>query len=386
MGDAMVVVDERGSVTLANPAAERMLGAEVRQVPLAGGPSITVATAWTETLCSEPGKCRSSAPWAAKLWTPARCFCATPRAQPDVRLSITARPVREANGRLAGAVAVFRDVTERSRAAEDLAVQRLSSVLEASGVVLGSLESGGGPAFAHRSRAADRSCRRLRDLEAPRRRMADRLLDRTLGRISAAGGRRRLIRSTPPSCWRTFSMRRFPTAGALYGAKEFAPCSRALVPARRLLRLADFLCPPIEALRRDRDGDGPGARKPGLRRDRHRRLYEQQMRMRARAEEAERRSTLLTEATGMLGSSLDYETTLAQVARMAVPHFADRCGIEMAQPDGSTRLMALAHADPAKAERGLVPDLGHAGLLAEVFHTGRLPSSCWRARPKTPST
>ena len=37
----------------------------------------------------------------------------------------------------------------------------------------------------------------------------------------------------------------------------------------------------------------------------------------------------------MLASSLDYETTLASVAKLAVPLFADWCGVDIAEADGS---------------------------------------------------
>jgi GAF domain-containing protein len=57
----------------------------------------------------------------------------------------------------------------------------------------------------------------------------------------------------------------------------------------------------------------------------------------------------LADAAEELASSLDYETTLAHVARLAVPRFADWCAIDLV--DG-TRLnrVAVAHVDPAKVE------------------------------------
>ena len=57
---------------------------------------------------------------------------------------------------------------------------------------------------------------------------------------------------------------------------------------------------------------------------------------------------LLAEAGEALGSSLDYETTLQRVARMAVPTFADWCGVSMPRGDGSMDQVAVAHADPDK--------------------------------------
>ena len=57
---------------------------------------------------------------------------------------------------------------------------------------------------------------------------------------------------------------------------------------------------------------------------------------------------LLAEAGEALGSSLDYETTLQRVARMAVPTFADWCGVSMPRGDGYMDQVAVAHADPEK--------------------------------------
>ncbi|HVX66051.1 MAG TPA: response regulator, partial [Bryobacteraceae bacterium] len=80
-------------------------------------------------------------------------------------------------------------------------------------------------------------------------------------------------------------------------------------------------------------------------------LYEEQTRLRARAEESERRAGFLAQATAILASSLDYETTLLQVARLAVPGLADWCSVEILEADGSIRQLALAHADPSKLQR-----------------------------------
>ena len=56
----------------------------------------------------------------------------------------------------------------------------------------------------------------------------------------------------------------------------------------------------------------------------------------------------LFEAGTALSSSLDYETTLATVARLAVPHFADWCAVDMLGDDGLAHRLAVAHSDPEK--------------------------------------
>src|SRR5439155_16612263 len=48
-----------------------------------------------------------------------------------------------------------------------------------------------------------------------------------------------------------------------------------------------------------------------------------------------------------LASSLDYSTTLARVARLAVPTLADWCAVEVLD-GGRLHTLAVAHVDPAK--------------------------------------
>ncbi|HEX8793382.1 MAG TPA: ATP-binding protein [Polyangiaceae bacterium] len=62
----------------------------------------------------------------------------------------------------------------------------------------------------------------------------------------------------------------------------------------------------------------------------------------------ERWRSFLSEASVVLGSSLDYQATLAQVARCAVVVLADWCVVDIAQPDGTIRRVAGVHADPKK--------------------------------------
>jgi PAS domain S-box-containing protein len=65
---------------------------------------------------------------------------------------------------------------------------------------------------------------------------------------------------------------------------------------------------------------------------------------------AEQAWQFLAAVGAALGSSLDYEATLAQVADLAVPQVADWCGVEILGPDGRLDQLALAHVDPAKRE------------------------------------
>src|SRR3954462_462361 len=56
----------------------------------------------------------------------------------------------------------------------------------------------------------------------------------------------------------------------------------------------------------------------------------------------------LAQASGVLAGSLDYERTLAEVARLAVPDVADWCAVDIVEEDGSLRQITSVHPDPAR--------------------------------------
>ena len=62
---------------------------------------------------------------------------------------------------------------------------------------------------------------------------------------------------------------------------------------------------------------------------------------------AEERQSFIAETGWVLGSSLDYERTLADVARLAVPRVADWCTVDIFV-DGRLERLALEHVDPLK--------------------------------------
>jgi PAS domain S-box-containing protein len=89
----------------------------------------------------------------------------------------------------------------------------------------------------------------------------------------------------------------------------------------------------------------------------------------------EERLRFLAEASRVLGSSLDYETTLAGLARLAVAAMADYCLVDLVDDDGRVRRVAAAHADPARQQlaerlRAFPPGPQSAGI-PRVLRTGR---------------
>ncbi|MCY1075380.1 sensor histidine kinase [Archangium lansingense] len=65
---------------------------------------------------------------------------------------------------------------------------------------------------------------------------------------------------------------------------------------------------------------------------------------------AEHRQAFLSSVSETLASSLDYEDTLAHVVQRAVPMLGEGCLLDMVEPEGPMRRLAVAHVDPTRAE------------------------------------
>ncbi|MGZ3460309.1 MAG: PAS domain-containing protein, partial [Archangium sp.] len=85
----------------------------------------------------------------------------------------------------------------------------------------------------------------------------------------------------------------------------------------------------------------------------------------------------LAQAGTLLASSLDYETTLTALTRLAVPQLADWCSLDIQGEDGAVRLLAVAHVDRSKVRwahelrRRYPPDPKDSHGIHEVIRTGR---------------
>ena len=95
---------------------------------------------------------------------------------------------------------------------------------------------------------------------------------------------------------------------------------------------------------------------------------------RKRAEDAQ---VLILEASAVLGTSLDYRRTLAQVAQLVVPRMGDWCAVHVVDDDDSLREIAVVHTDPAKVKFVLElqerypPDPNAPTGVPYVVRTGR---------------
>ena len=74
---------------------------------------------------------------------------------------------------------------------------------------------------------------------------------------------------------------------------------------------------------------------------------------RDRALELEARARFLAEASRVLASSLDFETTLQSVARLALPRLGDWCIVDVVDEEGEERPVAVASVDQADRDIAL---------------------------------
>jgi PAS domain S-box-containing protein len=82
----------------------------------------------------------------------------------------------------------------------------------------------------------------------------------------------------------------------------------------------------------------------------------------------------LADATNLLSSSLDHETTMRRLAQLAVPRIADWCAVEVGDP-GRAQQLAVAHVDPDKVQfarefRERYPEDPETGAVPTVMRTG----------------
>ncbi|MEH2114201.1 AAA family ATPase [Nostoc sp.] len=102
----------------------------------------------------------------------------------------------------------------------------------------------------------------------------------------------------------------------------------------------------------------------------------QEQTARQEAEANQQRAAFLAQVSATLASSLDYESTLASVANLVVPYFADWCSVDLLQDNQFINRVAVAHRDPEKVKLGwelhqrYPRKLDEPGGVPKVLRTG----------------
>ena len=381
--DAIVSKDLNGVIMSWNPAAERMFGYSESE---AVGQSITLILPPDRRAEEDQvlGHIRAGEP--VEMETVRRH-----RSGSRIDISLKVSPVKNADGRIVGASKIARDITARKRdEAERAELQRrLSLLVEASASLLNSPETesvrSATMSLARQLLVADGYAVWVNDPGQPGWRaaasegisadFANRVICVIPGRrgaprvvlFGAPGGHRR---RAPNHCSRN-SWRHTGTRGS-------GPCSCArcgLAPSAwqhsssttaRAHAFGDIDVQTGQALANLAAAALTTAD-----------LYEEQRAQRHAAESRQRQAAFLADATTILSRSLDYEHTLAVVARLAVPEIADWCVVDMLDEVGRLQRLAVAHFDPAKVEyaRALQQrypaDPNSTAGVHEVLRTGK---------------
>ena len=109
----------------------------------------------------------------------------------------------------------------------------------------------------------------------------------------------------------------------------------------------------------------------------HARLHDARDRALAEAEAARQRAAFLAEASAALAASLDFDATLEQIARLAVPALADMCSVFVRAEDGEIRRAVTAHGDTTRADladalnRHRPGPISSRGNVAVAIQTGQ---------------
>jgi PAS domain S-box-containing protein len=218
-------------------------------------------------------------------------------------VSLTISPIRDSSGYIVGASTIARDITERKRAEEALKQSELlyHTVIEQAteNIFLVDVETRlimeSNPAFQKTLGYAEEELRSLTlyDIVAADRKSVDMNIRRVLGKNPFVGERK-------------------------YRRKDGSLVDVEVSASTILRNGRETLC-----------------------------TVAHDVTDRKRAEEAQR---FLSEAGATLSSSLDHRTTLASVARLAVPRLADWCAVDIVEEEGSLERLAVEHKDPQKVQ------------------------------------
>src|SRR2546425_430354 len=124
MGDGLIVVDQHGSLSLLNRAAERILGlnpADVASFDWVGHFSVYQADGVTRC---QPDELPLARAMHGEQVDGSEFFVLAPQGTDGLWVNVTAFPLKDENGAICGGVAMFRDITQQKRAEDARAGER----------------------------------------------------------------------------------------------------------------------------------------------------------------------------------------------------------------------------------------------------------------------
>ena len=372
-GDAIVGKSLDGRITTWNRAAERMFGWAAAE---AIGQSIRLIIP-AERHTEEDGLLE-------RVRRGEQVEMETVRQRKDgarLPVSLMVSPIRDARGRIVGVSTIARDISERARAEADRAElhRRLTTLVAASASVLHSLD---------RDSVLDATlsiARRLLVADAYALWSNDSASDEwhMMKGDSVSETFARRIVASPPSDERTAPDFPLRSTWAVTDVSTH-PVLEPHLPAYRREGVVSMLVCPMR-LGDDRVGSlvfyyrtrrefsdidlesGQALANLAGAAIAAADLHDQLRTERNAVEVARSRAAFLVDATALLTRSLEYEKTLASVARLAVPEFSDWCAIDVTDQEGRLQRLATVHAHPTRIDP---PDARVPDSVREVIRTG----------------
>ena len=318
IGDAVITTDEKGRVTFINPVAEHLTG--WTEIDARGKPLEEVFN-----IVHEHTRAKVESP-IIKALTEGAIVGLTNHTQlirrdgSEIPIDDSGAPIKDEQGNLIGVVLVFRDITERKHA-EAESKKLLSQIEQERGrlnQIVANVPSVVWEAWGKPGEATQRI------------NFVSSYVEKMLGYSVQEW-------LSTPNFWLSIVHADDMERAAEEAAAIFASRKGGTSQFRWVTKDGRAIC--VEAQSNvicDEQGNPIGMR--GVTMDVTERL---------RSAEAK---SFLAEASNALASSLDYETTLANVVRLPIPYLADWCLVHILDESGQVKPLAVAHADPAKAE------------------------------------
>ena len=304
IGDAVIVTDPEGRVSLLNPVAQAMTGWTLEEAAGQSLPDVfRIINEYTRELVENPAL--PAREEGEDVGLPKHTVLVA-KDGAERRIDHSSAPIQADDGTLLGAVLVFRDVTQRQLAEEKLrrSERQFRQLADAMPQIVWSAEPDGQIDYINRQWTNFTG----------------------LPDTSGNGGWSHVVHPDE------FQAANEQWAASVRGGTPFEMQLRLLGVAQQGYRW--HLVRTVAV----RDDAGRLVRWFGTSTD----IHDQKR--------AEASASYLAQASAALAGVVDYESTLQTVANLAVPHFADWSAVDIAADGNTLRRLAVAHRDPEKVQ------------------------------------
>jgi len=312
IGDAVIATDMQGRITLMNPVAQSLTGwSEETALGQPLNDIFRIVNAKTRLPANNPVDRVIREGVIVGLANHTRLIT---KQGTEVPIDDSAAPIKDETGKLAGVVLIFRDISEREQAEEELRISRdqLNIVLQGAADGIIAQDRVGGLRFVNEAAARRIGFPSVKALlDAPRSEINRRfeIYDEAGQRVPNDRLPGRLVLGGAAQASAVLRYRNLDTGEERWSADQ----STAIFDDQGQVEMAVNILHDITELK-----------------------------------SVERSQRVLAEAGRLLSASLDAPTRLTNLVQMIIPTLADWCAVDVAGPDNTIQRVAVAHIDPAK--------------------------------------